>query len=325
MFFCSHGTAENKYLKVPQIKDDSVDLFKMQLTLRYGGTCARVWLWSQSSATTNPAEKRSWISRLLTRGNRLESSSSSRTIKFLPTFVVFFPFLLCQKCICKASLYSEKHLLFSTLTEKKRTLIFNGEAYYTAFSVFLQRHCDLAFSVSSSCKTQYKSTEPAFLNQTLGVTEYLTTGLWKLYLLFITCWRSCQNSTYSDDTTALRPGGHPASSSTSPFRGKGNWNVFLYGRILWIWPHAVVVIYLLDLQKGKKKKQVVRCAQKHRQPNNKERYRERLSQYFECFCVRLRSFLLSKCFTMKNLTAWLGLVSRQVVNLSSDGALCFQH
>lgn len=23
MFFCSHGTAENKYLKVPQISDDS--------------------------------------------------------------------------------------------------------------------------------------------------------------------------------------------------------------------------------------------------------------------------------------------------------------
>lgn len=55
LFFCSHGTAENKYLKVPQISDDIVVEFKMQLTLRYGFMCVRVWLWPQSSATTNPA------------------------------------------------------------------------------------------------------------------------------------------------------------------------------------------------------------------------------------------------------------------------------
>lgn len=39
LFFCSHGTAENKYLKVPQISDDIVVEFKMQLTLRYGFMC----------------------------------------------------------------------------------------------------------------------------------------------------------------------------------------------------------------------------------------------------------------------------------------------
>lgn len=39
-FFCSYGTVENKYLKVPQIRDDIVVEFKMQLTLRYGVMCA---------------------------------------------------------------------------------------------------------------------------------------------------------------------------------------------------------------------------------------------------------------------------------------------
>lgn len=74
----------------------------------------------------------------------------------------------------------------------------------------------------------------------------------KLYLLFITCWRSCWNSVCSNDTTASRPGGRQAPSSTTPRRGGGNLNFFLYGRILWIWPHAVVVIYLLNLQKNPK-------------------------------------------------------------------------
>lgn len=41
---CSYGTAENKYLKVPQIRDDIVVELKMQLTLTYSITCARVWL-----------------------------------------------------------------------------------------------------------------------------------------------------------------------------------------------------------------------------------------------------------------------------------------
>lgn len=44
MFFCSYGTAENKYLKVPHIRDNIVVEFKVQLTLRYGVMCARVWL-----------------------------------------------------------------------------------------------------------------------------------------------------------------------------------------------------------------------------------------------------------------------------------------
>lgn len=116
MFFCSYGTAENKYLKVPQIRDNIVVEFKVQLTLRYGVTCARVWLWPQSSAATNPAEKRTGIFRRLTRGNRLESLSSSRGIKFLPTFVVFFFFCYFAKnvfekhlCILKST-YCSAHL-----------------------------------------------------------------------------------------------------------------------------------------------------------------------------------------------------------------------
>lgn len=42
MFFCSYGTAENKYLKVPHSRDDVVVEFKMQFTLRYGVTCVAV-------------------------------------------------------------------------------------------------------------------------------------------------------------------------------------------------------------------------------------------------------------------------------------------
>lgn len=38
MFFCSYGTAENKYLKVPQIRDDSRRVKKCSL---HSGT---VWL-----------------------------------------------------------------------------------------------------------------------------------------------------------------------------------------------------------------------------------------------------------------------------------------
>lgn len=49
-FFCSYGTAENKYSKVPQIKDDIVVEFKMQLTLRLRFyVCASVAVTSELS------------------------------------------------------------------------------------------------------------------------------------------------------------------------------------------------------------------------------------------------------------------------------------
>ncbi len=48
MFFCSYGTAGNKYLKVPRIRDNIVVEFKMQLTLRYDvNVCASVAVTSE--------------------------------------------------------------------------------------------------------------------------------------------------------------------------------------------------------------------------------------------------------------------------------------
>lgn len=155
--------------------------------------------------------------------DRLEANRLERLIllKFLPTFVVvtflFFPFLFyfAKKRICKASLYIEKHLLFSTLVEKKykkktpnnQTCQFSqARAYCTAYSVFVRRFFFLtslivsAFLVKHSVRQQNLS----FQTPTPGAAElFLTRGLFsRLYLLFITCWRSCWDSAFGDDTTA---------------------------------------------------------------------------------------------------------------------------
>lgn len=43
MFFCSCGSAEDKYLKVPKVRDDVEVEIKVQLALRYG-ICVKVLL-----------------------------------------------------------------------------------------------------------------------------------------------------------------------------------------------------------------------------------------------------------------------------------------
>lgn len=70
MFFCCYGSAENKYLKVPPIRDDIVVEFKVQLALRYG-ECVRVLLCPLSSSQQNHTEL--FESSDLMRGNQLES------------------------------------------------------------------------------------------------------------------------------------------------------------------------------------------------------------------------------------------------------------
>lgn len=198
----------------------------------------------------NPAEWRTRISRRLTRGNRLESLSSSRTIKFLPTHFLFLLFYFAKNVFVKHLCILKSTYCSAHLWRKKTYLsVFTGEAYYIAKSVFVGFVTLLIVSAFLVKKNSISQLNLPF--QTLEAAEYLTRGLLsKLYLLLITCWRSRWNVACSDDTTALRPGGHRASSSTSPFRGRRELkNVFLYGRILWIWPHAVVVIYLLNLQK----------------------------------------------------------------------------
>lgn len=82
------------------------------------------------------------------------------------------------------------------------------------------------------------------------------------------------------------------------------------GEYFEFWPHAVVVKYLLNLQKKTKKKE--RETKRSWKSwwdffkTAEERKLGSVSQYFTCFYVPLRSFLLSKRFTMKNLIS-LGL------------------
>lgn len=121
----------------------------------------------------------------------------------------------------------------------------------------------------------------------------------------------------SDDTTASRPGGHRASSSPSPFRGGGNLNIFS------LWENTLNLTTCsgcnipVKLAKTKNTKSGVLS----NTDNQTTKKAKEILSVFTCGCA----VFFSKCFTMKNLIARRGLVSRRVVNLSSDGALCFQH
>lgn len=155
MFFCRYGTAENKYLKVPQSRDDIVQN-EAYTPVRRAGVAVTSELSNNQSCwetyvTLLKIDEVTWKFILL------EGDSVPSNICCLFSFFLFF--LLCQKCICLASLYIEKHLLFSTL----------GEYSYKGFVTLL--------SVSFPCKPQYQSTEPAFSNLTLGAVEFLIRGL----------------------------------------------------------------------------------------------------------------------------------------------------
>ena len=141
----------------------------MQLTLRYGVLCVRLWT-SELGETT----KR----RSPPRGNtKVDSRQTDLNVFYPPQvpsnvccrflfffFSFFFFFFLCQEKkkngICKASLYIEKHLLFSTLVEKTKkkqnkknnhTCQFSqARAYYTAYSVFLRRFFFLTLLIVSA-------------------------------------------------------------------------------------------------------------------------------------------------------------------------------
>lgn len=140
--------------------------------------------------------------------DRLEANRLERLIllKFLPTFVVvmffFFPFLFyfAKKRICKASLYIEKHLLFSTLVEKQkrqkkkpttRHVSFHRRGpttppiQYSYEGFFLTSLIVSAFLGKHSVRQQ----NLPFRTPTPGAAElFLTRGLFsRLYLLFITC------------------------------------------------------------------------------------------------------------------------------------------
>lgn len=57
MFFCSHGTAENKYLKVPQISDDSHRVQNAAYTQVQCYVCASVAVTSELGNNKSCLEK----------------------------------------------------------------------------------------------------------------------------------------------------------------------------------------------------------------------------------------------------------------------------
>ena len=126
-------------LKVPQTWDDTVIEFKMQLMLRYAVTSLRVWelvnykpSWKKLCDTPKNLQKATDLKFDPSQG-RL--GSFQHLFFFFPFFFSFFTFA--KNCICKLSLYIEKHLNVHQ-TSATDLLAFTGEAYYTAYSVFVQ-------------------------------------------------------------------------------------------------------------------------------------------------------------------------------------------
>lgn len=150
----SYGTAENNHSKVPQFRDGVVvDLKK--------AASAQVRRDSRTSAGCDLRAR--WLHRAptsprLTRGKRLETLSSSETLKFLPAFCYCFYFppffyyfaknvFVKHLCILQKALNRLAHL--GGKGRKKDFCQFSQERPSTLTIQYLyKRFCDPAFSVS---------------------------------------------------------------------------------------------------------------------------------------------------------------------------------
>lgn len=192
--------------------------------------------------------------------------------------------------------------------------VFPGEADHRPLSIGTKAAPPL-LSASSFYRVKHSisQTEPAFLSPTLGAAESLSGTLRKLYLLFITCWRiECAATTLlllqGLEAFSRPPGSRSARLPQAELETTKNF--FLYGRILWILTTCSGCKIPVKLAKKKQKKK-----ERNKKilevlvgffKTTEERKLGSVSQYFTCFYVPLRSFLLSKRFTMKNLIS-LGL------------------
>lgn len=191
----------------------------MQLTLRYGVMC--VWLWPQSSANKRKILLRgsARIPRRSTRGKQTWTFNPPQVPSNICCRYVFFFFLsfftlpknvfVKHLCILKST-YCSAHLWKNKNDKKKkpttRHVSFHRRGpttppiQYSYEGFFLTSLIVSAFLGKHSVRQQ----NLPFRTPTPGAAElFLTRGLFsRLYLLFITCWRSCWDSAFGDDTTA---------------------------------------------------------------------------------------------------------------------------